>query len=120
MIRSRRDLELAYWMLHMAEQAGKDVVKLKKEVRAYHKRESERLETEEICICDYGIDGRISLVKLPDWIETKVVADMYFREFKMISYTSAYGCTGREFTCRYKIFRRGNRFCVYHRIGIDV
>ena len=131
MIRNKKDLEFAY----MAIEIFKDLVnrqpnvdaKLelkrnnyikdrKKEIREFNKRKRDRR-----FIKDYGIDGYIELVELPEYLDTKEEAKEYFEEEEWIHCPlTAYDCTGRPFTGWVKIFQRRGKWMAYHRVEFDV
>lgn len=70
---------------------------------------------------DYGIDGFIVRIVLPEWIETKEEADEYFKgnEYMRTRY-SAYDCTGDMFTSWYSLFLINGRWVAYHSVGVDL
>lgn len=89
--------------------------KLKRKIRRFQRRPlSDRKRF------DGSIDGYTELLKLGNFRSQKD-ADDYFRmhEFIECSY-SPYDCTGRPFTCWYKIFTRHGNYWAYHRVGYDV
>lgn len=72
-------------------------------------------------IKDYGIDGVVLLVQLPEYVKSQEDAEDYFDSKLYIPMVySAYDCTGRAFTGWYKVFKRRGRYMVYHRIAYDV
>ena len=70
---------------------------------------------------EYGIDGFVELVELPDDIDNEAYADKFFHEYVyMEPVNSMYDCTGRAFTSWYHLFKRNGRFCAYHKVSMDV
>lgn len=90
---------------------------MKREIRAYtHKPISE-----ERIVKDYGIDGEIVLIPLPERLTSLENAIEYFEDVEKLYYVpSPYDCTGQLFTNWYKVFKRNDRFYAYHSIGRDV
>ncbi len=92
------------------------VIKTKRLIREFVKRTSDRR-----IVKSYGCDGYVELVKLPNHLKTKEDANKYFdEEERIVCPPSAYDCTGRAFTCWFKIFKRRDNFYAYHSIGYDV
>lgn len=92
------------------------IIEIKRTLRKY----LHRPRSESRVVCDNGIDGCIILTPLPETIMTAEDADSYFMENEYMERSySAYDCTGRIFTCWYKIFQRNGRFWVYHNIRCD-
>lgn len=119
-IKNKEDLRVAYVFLQMLKQYKKPVekqIETKKAIREYtnKKKPFERI------VKEYGIDGYVLLMELPDFLENKEDAEEYFEEHHVIHATpSIYDCTGRAFTSWYKIFKRRNRFYAYHSVCFDV
>lgn len=119
-IKNQDNLRLAYDYLKICEELGMPIGKrivIKRAIREYlHKKKpSDRI------IKDYGIDGYVLLMELPDFLETKEEAEEYFEERHVINaIPSIYDCTGRAFTSGYKIFKRRNKYYAYHSVGFDV
>ena len=125
-IRNKNDLCLAYKALEVYKfldsnnrltSIGKmDCIHIKQAIRSYSQR-----ETTERLVKSYDADGYIVLVTLPAHIRDEDAATAYFEEhMRIIAYPSLYDCTGRAFTCWYRIVERRDRFYVYHRIAYDV
>ena len=125
-IRNREDLRLSYMMLRIAEKQGnmQDFVKKQKEeIRNYYRHEKafDQMRQNERLVKDYGIDGYILLYALPETLKTEKEADNFFNENERIYYRDyGFDCTGQLFTSWYKIFKRRNRFYVYHSFSRDV
>lgn len=78
-------------------------------------------DIERRIVKDYGIDGFLELVMLPDSINSEENAKEFFHEHMYIEpINSMYDCTGRVFTGWYKLFNRNGRFISYHRVCMDV
>lgn len=118
-INSYTDLKVAYELLDIAYESGRSARAddLKREIRAFiHRPVSERR-----IIRDYGIDGYVELLPLPEHLETVEDAVNYFEDYEYRHYyPSAYDCTGQAFTNWYKVFRRRGRFWAYHSVAVDV
>lgn len=72
-------------------------------------------------IKDYGIDGFVELVCLPEVISSKESADEFFEEFmRMECEPSMYDCTGQAFTNWHKTVKRRGNYWVYHSVSFDV
>ena len=92
----------------------------KRELRKFLRDQDERGAGNRI-VRDYGIDGYVLLVELPEYLETYEEADEYFMENEYIRpYYTYYDCTGRPFTHWYKLFKRRGRWHAYHSVGFDV
>ena len=130
MIRNYRDLRTAYNSVILYEELKKKypkkntlgakaskkyIVELKKEIRKFHKKTSDR----RIIKGDY--DGYLELITLPENIASKKEANMYFDvNERLVCRPSQFDCTGQAFTCWVKIFKRRGRFMAYHNVGYDV
>ncbi len=121
-IRTKDDLKLAYehisfinsFMEQVADtkRAKEMIAETKKAIRQYNKKETNRR-----LVKDYGIDGFIELVELPD-VEDPI---RWFEENEWISNNPcAWDCTGRPFTAWCKFFKRRNKNICYHRVCYDV
>ena len=103
------------------------VQKLKRELRRWAHRDTRvknvgmGFMVESRIVKDYGIDGFIALLALPEVIDTEEDAQEFFKDFIRIDYRpSMYDCTGQAFTSWHKLFKRNGRFYVYHSVGMDV
>lgn len=138
-VRNSRDFRDGYEMLNMfvrfdgqfdnPEKAQETVVSLKRELRKFAHRDTAvdvgcGFMCDRRIVKDYGIDGYIELVSLPDVIDAldgEDGADAFFNEFLYIRYRpSMYDCTGQAFTSWYKLFKRNGQFWAYHSVGFDV
>ena len=121
-IRNKEDLRLAYELLNEWKEwglgDGQKAMELKKRIRSYlHLPHSSRI------IRDYGIDGYISLMQLPEFLDSESMEEVveWFESECYIEPTySAYDCTGRPFTNWYKVFRRLGHWFAYHSVSFDV
>ena len=97
--------------------SGKEQVQeLKKSIREYSKRKSDRKYFGESDYEYYKV-----LIELPEYITNKEDAEEYFKENEfMTCRPSQYDCTGQHFTLRYKIFKRNGKYMAYHECGVDV
>lgn len=117
-IRNEKDLRRAYEVLRMCFEFGANntqVADLKRDIRKYLKRTSDR----RLIKSDW--DNCIVLVTLPDFIDNREDAEEYFeaREYICPRYP-AYDCTGRPFTAWHKVFKRNDRWMIYHCVTTDV
>lgn len=119
-IKSKDDLRLAYDYLQIHKELGSPIDKqsdIKRVIRGYLRTE----KSHDKIIRDYGMDGYISLMELPDFLESQEEAAEYFEEVHVIhAMPSIYDCTGQAFTSGYKIFKRRDRFFAYHSVCFDV
>lgn len=124
MIRNGKDLRRAYQIVRFFKNNDQDtlptVINVKREIRAYLGEEADSSLYRRIIKEDF--DYYVELLTLGDDAgETETEAINYFRETHFIPvYHSQYDCTGRPFTCWYKIFKRRGLWMVYHCVGIDV
>ncbi len=118
-IKNKNDLRNAYKYLEILKELRKPIDRMedvKRAIREYtHKENTDRI------VKDYGIDGYVVLMELPDFLENQQDAEEYFEEGHVIHATpSIYDCTGQAFTSWYKIFKRRDRFYAYHSVCFDV
>ena len=125
-IKNYEDARLAYILLREVERAGQcgetAAKKFKAAIREFYKRipDGDELIQDAHFVCgDY--DSYTYCVYMPD--EVKSVSDArtwfmnhMYRELP----NSQYDCTGWAFTSNYHIFKRGNRYGVYHTMAMDV
>lgn len=118
-IKNKTELRLAYDYLQMSKEFGKSIEKqaeIKRAIREYSHKEV----SYDRIVKDYGIDGYVVLMELPDFLESQQDAEEYFEERHVIhAMPSIYDCTGQAFTSWYKIFKRRNRFYAYHSVCFD-
>lgn len=126
LIKNADEYRIGYEILNILMESGvpdshkrrKRVVALKRNLRQYAHRE---LGFERQIVRDYGMDGFISLERLPDDIKDLEEARQFFDEFMTYTYIpSAYDCTGQWFTTWFKVFERRGHFYAYHRVCVDV
>lgn len=137
-ISNERDYRIGYELLRtLTEDGGKSlenyVAELKRNLRQYASRKpvyhvGMGFTCERRIIKDYGIDGYIEIVSIPevfDKIENSETdgpgAESFFRDFIEIqAVPSAYDCTGQSFTEWHKIIKRNGQYWAYHKVAIDV
>ena len=95
------------------------ISEMKKQLRAENRAKMKNNNRK--VIKDYGIDGFIELIQLPEEIKTKEDAVDWFEynEYREMR-PCAYDCTGQLFTGWFKIFQRNGRFIAYHCVNADV
>ena len=118
-IENTRDLRFWYSYLRMQNDLpliNEALVKeVKQKIRTYTNAPGD-----ETRYLDEDFDGVTLLFPLPEDLKSTEAAVEYFREALYIHFVpSPYDCTGRPFTSWFKVFKRGNRFWAYHRIGRD-
>ena len=144
-ISNDRDFRIGYEILswvneRLAEDDGNTesrkerIIELKRNLRQYANRNTTLFDAgmgfmcERRIVKDYGIDGYVELVSIPEVFDTLADdaegnpgADTFFKEFLEIhARPSMYDCTGQAFTSWYKLFRRNGQFWAYHSVGFDV
>lgn len=78
-------------------------------------------KVERRLVKEYGIDGFIELIDIPDVFNTVELAEEFFHDFiEQKCRPSQYDCTGQAFTNWYKLFKRNGAFHVYHSVAFDV
>lgn len=95
------------------------MVSIKKEIRAYNNRPAPDSRIVE----EYGIDGYIELVQLPNELDEASNADAaeWFRENRYCKFfPTAYDCSGQRFTNWYKLHLRCGHWFAYHSVSFDV
>lgn len=128
--------EILYYARERVKEPGgnthrrrKRIVSLKRDLRRYANREAAvdvglGFKCERQIIKDYGMDGYIELVSIPevfDTLEGEDGANEFFKEFLEIhARPSMYDCTGQAFTSWYKLFKRRGQFYAYHSVCFDV
>lgn len=136
-ITNEQDYKSGYEILHMLtkhkdERLMAYTIDLKRNLRQYaNKKPFEDVgfgfHCERRIIKDYGIDGYIEIVKIPEVFSTLEDseingpgAETFFKDFIEIKpYPSAFDCTGQSFTAWYKIIKRQGQFWAYHRVCTD-
>ena len=96
------------------------LIGLKRELRQDNGDEGDALSRNHL-VKDYGIDGCVYKLFLPEQLETKEEATDWFYDNEFIYYhPSLFDCTGRLFTDWFKVGKDSQgRFFAYHRIGRD-
>ena len=126
-VKSNLDAKVGYVMLREVEKLvaseGTNNVReeliadLKRELRKWSKRET----AEGSIVRDDGIDGFVSVAKMPYDFDSKEEAEEWFTENEYMEVRpSMYDCTGQMFTRWFKVFRRRGSWWVYHSVGVDV
>lgn len=120
-VKSKIDARIAYAILrdkNILENGDQEKLKeLKRELRKFLNKP---VNEERRCIYadDYGY--YIVLVRLPEFVKNSEDAEEFFDEFERMEYRpSPYDCTGQHFTVGHKIFKRRERYYVYHSIAVD-
>lgn len=99
-----------------AEVLKEKIKTLKKRIREYVKKE----KMDHFCIKS-DCDGYIEKILLPDRIDSKEEADIWFKENEYRTCKpSQYDCTGQLFTGWYRIFHINDRYVAYHCLCMDV
>ena len=126
---NKADLRDAYeWLLELQqlegrcsnEQARRDYeVAYKNAIRNYHRSKGSHANYQYIK--DYGIDGGIYLIRVPENIRTDWGARQWFMENEYREYQpSPYDCTGQISTSWWKLIKRDGRFYIYHSVSVDL
>lgn len=126
-IRTAKDCRLYIGLVRLLEQALPKVddpeaaraivVEYKRAIRAYLGAP----DTGRRIVKDYGIDGCIVRVELPEEVQTYLDAMEWFDACEHIEWIPGpYDCTGRAFTSWFRLFYVGGRYVCYHRIARDV
>lgn len=97
----------------------KNLADLKRSLRKYaHRNDSEYSPR---VIKDYGVNGYITVRRMPDGLKDIEMARRFFGEFLTYQLTpSQYDCTGQRFTQWFKVVERRGSFWAYHSVGFDV
>lgn len=137
-ISNEKDYRIGYELLRiLTKDGGKSlenyVAELKRNLRQYASRKpgyhvGMGFTCERRIIKDYGIDGYIEIVSIPevfDKIEDSETdgpgAESFFRDFIEIqAVPSAYDCTGQSFTTWHKLVKRNGQYWAYHEVATDV
>ena len=126
-VRNNQDLRIAYEILRylndMAdkvdnpERLAKRIIDTKRAMRRYTHRE---VDYDRRIVKDNGMDGYISLERLPADIRDEDEANSFFVEFMILTpRPSAYDCTGQAMTNWFKVFPRNGGFYAYHSVSFD-
>lgn len=118
-IRTDEEYRKAWEYLVLSRSLGYEnphLVMLKRDIRAYARKSRDRK-----CIGDGDVDGYTELITCPDYVASSADAEDWFESVvRIAACSSAYGCTGREFTCWHKTVFRHDRWYIYHRVCRDV
>lgn len=127
-VRNNQDLRVAYEVLSILsdktvyvdnpEKLAQCIIDTKRAARLYTHRE---VDYNRRIIKDNGMDGYISLERLPADIRDLSEANRFFERFMTCHYRpSAYDCTGQAMTNWFKVFPRNGGFYAYHSVSFDV
>ena len=127
-VRNNRELRLAYEVLQIlteyadhfgeSEKRTRTVIETKQAIRRFTHRKA---DSDRRIIRDDGMDGYVSLERLPDSIRSLDEAIDFFEECRTYQYRpSAYDCTGQAMTNWFKVFPRNGGFYAYHSVSFDV
>lgn len=125
-IRNNKDLRKAYTLLRFYVDTLKTlpstprheerIVELKRDIRKYTNTPVE----EGNCICN-DWDSAVVVKPFPDFITSEESAEEWFMNNEyMASPNSPWDCTGKMFTCWFKVFKRRGKFWFYHSVALDV
>lgn len=126
-VKNDRDFRVAYEILSILgektlkvdnpEKLAQHTIETKRAVRTYAHRE---VGYDRRIIKDYGMDGYVSLERLPDDIRDLEEANRFFEQFMTHHYRPcAYDCTGQAMTNWFKVFPRNGGFYAYHSVSFD-
>lgn len=132
MIRGTRDLRHAYIELRLWEELTEDlkdrfdedrlekiysdIAGMKREIREYVNRSSDRR-----LVKDEGIDGGVFLIRCPDEVTDESLAEEWFENCeRIVPRWYPWDCTGQAFTNWHKVVKRRGRWWCYHSISRDV
>ena len=127
-VKNDQELRVAYEILSILsdktlrvvnpEKLAQHIIETKRSIRLYTHRE---VDYERRIIKDNGMDGYISLERLPADIRDLEEAQWFFEWFMAYHYRpSAYDCTGQAMTNWFKVFPRNGGFYAYHSVSFDV
>ena len=127
-VKNDRELRVAYEILDLLndgcptfanpERLAQTIIETKRAIRQYTHRE---VDYDRRIVRDDGMDGYISLERLPADIRDQDEANRFFERFMTDEYRpSAYDCTGQAMTNWFKVFPRNGGFYAYHSVSFDV
>ena len=127
-VNNDRELRVAYEILALLkdgcctitdpERLARCIVDTKRAIRRYTHRE---VGYERRIIRDCGMDGYLSLERLPDDIRDLEQANAFFERFMAHKYQpSMYDCTGQASTNWFKVFSRNGGYYAFHSVSFDV
>lgn len=125
-IRNYEDARLAYILLREVERAGvcgeTAAKKFKSAIRGFYKRipdGDELIQDGHFVHADH--DSFTYCAYMPDEVKSVPDARTWFMNHMYREKpNSLYDCTGWVYTSDYHIFKRGNRYGVYHTMAMDV
>lgn len=126
-VNNDQELRVAYQILSILsdknlrvdnpEKLAQHIIETKQAMRRYIHRE---IGYERRIIKNDGMDGYISLERLPADIRDQEQAEEFFERFMTHHYRpSAYDCTGQAMTNWFKVFPRNGGFYAYHSVSFD-
>lgn len=126
-VKNGRELRVAYEILDLLndgahtfsnpERLARCIVDTKRAIRLYTHRE---VDYDRRIIKDNGMDGYISLERLPADIRDMEEAKRFFERFMTYEYQpSPFDCTGQAMTNWFKVFPRNGGFYAYHSVSFD-
>ena len=122
-IRCNKDVKIAHDIIAFYKMMavdrpdlGEKIKELKRDIRKFYKRPI----VEGVIVRDYGIDGGIMLIPLPEHLTAENVDDYFMDRCYIHPTHSMYDCTGKPFTSWYKIIKRRGRYYAYHCVLFDV
>lgn len=122
-VRNYEDVKVAHDIIAFYKMMAADhpeieqkIRELKRDIRKFYKRPA----VEGLIVKDYGIDGGIMLIPLPEDLTANNVDDYFMSRCYIHPTHSFHDCTGRPFTNWYKIIKRHGRYYAYHCVLFDV
>ena len=93
-------------------------------IHKYNRKQALRTaaESDRRIVKDYGIDGFVLRIDLPEELRSKDEARAWFEEYEVLHYRPTYyDCTGQLFTQWYSIFKHPteDHFIAYHSVACD-
>lgn len=121
------DLKVAYEELRFLQEflpvsakpstVKEHIMELKRSIREYGHSEAPSRKI----VQDYGFDGYVLKIQLPEYVETKEEAEEYMEEIEKLEMRpTQWDCSGQAFTNWYKVFNTNGSWRAYHSIGFDV
>lgn len=126
-IQNKDDLKVAYTELLILQEfcpicrepdkIKRHIIELKCSIREYGHSEAPSRKI----VQDYGFDGYVLKIQLPEYVETKEEAEEYMEEIEKLEMRpTQWDCSGQAFTNWYKVFNTNGSWRAYHSIGFDV
>lgn len=131
-ITSTKDLKFAYsFRRFLQEERPGDpkltddlIREMSEAIHKYNRKQALRAaaESDRRIVKDYGIDGFVLRIDLPEELRSKDEARAWFEEYEVLRYRPTYyDCTGQLFTSWYSIFKHPTKdhFIAYHSVACD-